>query len=234
MILDGGTGIRRLGRRPDLRGPVTILVTHAHMDHIGGIPFFGPALCNGRPLKIFGPPGLKKALANLFPFSVLTSQKRIVELSAGPVKGAPFRAECLFVNHPGGALAYRLSIPKGPSLVYISDHEPRDRFRHNLRAPSDTELIRWMNRPDLLILDSQYFDGEYKKRRGWGHSPLSYSVRLALQSGAKQLVLFHHDPSHSDARLERKLKRARTLIAAAGTKLPCRLAREGQTLLLKR
>lgn len=81
-------------------------------------------------------------------------------------------------------------------------------------------------------MDAQYFENEYKKRLGWGHSPISYTIQLAIHGGAKKLCLFHHDPNHSDATLKQKLKLARALITHSGTKLPCSLAQEGAVITL--
>ena len=232
LILDGGTGIRLFGqaRNGSVDRNIRILVTHTHMDHIAGLPFFGPALKNGQPLDIYGPPGLKKALQNLFPFPVLTSHKRIHEIRTGTLRLPPFMVSTQWLNHPGKVLGYRIRVPSGRSVVYISDHEPGDHFCHNREAITNGSLARWIAEPDLLVMDAQYFEAECHARRGWGHSSIAHTVHLALESGAKKLVLFHHDPSHSDRILEQKLTQARKFIHRSGKRLPCHLAREGWTL----
>ncbi|MBI2982188.1 MAG: MBL fold metallo-hydrolase [Deltaproteobacteria bacterium] len=234
LIVDGGTGIRLLGKSLSRksRKPVSILISHTHMDHIAGIPFFAPALNNGRSIRIYGPPGLKKSLQHLFPFPRLQSKKTIFEIKPRSFRISPFTVDCRWVNHPGGSLGYKIRTPGGHSVVYISDHEPVTYCRHGSWAPSDREMIQWIDRPDLLIMDAQYFEAEYKKRKGWGHSSLSYTVRLALQSGARKLCLFHHDPNHSDPMLKRKLAHALEIINREGGRISCSLSQEGTTITL--
>lgn len=234
LILDGGTGIRVLGRkrRSGWQSPISILTSHTHQDHIAGIPFFGPALVNGQSIRIYGPPGIKRALRHLFPFPELLSRREIVEIRAQRLFIVPFQVSSQWLNHPGPSLGYRVILPTGKRVVYLSDHEPTLLFRHSKRAPSDRELIRWMGHPDLLIMDAQYFDREYPRRQGWGHSPISATLAFAVRAGAKRLVLFHHDPSHSDSELMRQLKRARLWIRKKGSPLRLFLAQEGKTLRL--
>ena len=178
------------------------------MDHIAGLPFFRPALQRRRLLAIYGPPGLKKSLNRLFPFSILPSRRRIREIRPGTFRVPPFLVSSRWTNHPGGSLAYRITAPSGKTIVYIADHEPTGRHLHGKRGVSDGALALWMRGADLLIMDAQYFEGEYKSRKGWGHSPVSHTVRMALSAGIRRLSLFHHDPSHSDRLLEKKLRLA--------------------------
>jgi ribonuclease BN (tRNA processing enzyme) len=56
---------------------------------------------------------------------------------------------------------------------------------------------------DVLIHDAQFSAAEYPAHVGWGHSALPHVLAFAALAGVKRLVTFHHDPSHSDAALDR-------------------------------
>lgn len=143
------------------------------------------------------------------------------------IHGASLSAS--LVAHPGPTLGFRIDTPTS-SLAYLPDHEPA------LAGPIATRSRDWISGSslaedaDLLLHDAQYFEDEYGERIGWGHSSVADAVAFARSVGAGRLVLFHHDPSHSDDALERLQERARTL-AGAGTEPPT-LAHEGMTVEL--
>jgi ribonuclease BN (tRNA processing enzyme) len=68
----------------------------------------------------------------------------------------------------------------------------------------------------LLIHDGQYADSEYPDHLGWGHSSLSHALSFAHRTGAERTVLFHHDPMHSDQRLDQLAQEAREGWTALG------------------
>jgi phosphoribosyl 1,2-cyclic phosphodiesterase len=47
-----------------------------------------------------------------------------------------------------------------------------------------------------------YSDEEYHNPKspkiGWGHSTWQEAVKMAKAAGVKRVVIFHHDPSHTD------------------------------------
>jgi ribonuclease BN (tRNA processing enzyme) len=55
---------------------------------------------------------------------------------------------------------------------------------------------------DIAIYDANYTDADYAPHAGWGHSTWQDAVKIARQAKVKTLVLFHHDPSRSDAMLD--------------------------------
>jgi ribonuclease BN (tRNA processing enzyme) len=109
------------------------------------------------------------------------------------------------VCHPGVTLGYRIE-ERGEVLVYISDNEP------DLATPAHLrEIVALAEGADLLLHDCQYTEGEYAPRHGWGHATPRQAVRLATMAKARRLMLFHHDPSHSDEQLEALAEEATAL-----------------------
>jgi len=216
VLLDAGTGIRQLGDAllAEGRVDVTILLSHLHWDHIQGLPFFTPVYLPTTRVRIWGPPGERTSLHDVlaqqmappvFPvtFDDLASRIETRELHAGE----RFRLGSLDVsvarlNHPGGVLAYRLE-SGGHALVYATDNEPGD-------PVFDKNVRRLAEGADVLIYDSQYLPEEYEaKRRGWGHSHWREAVNIVMQSGSRELVLFHHDPDHDDTVIDKVVQEAR-------------------------
>jgi ribonuclease BN (tRNA processing enzyme) len=158
------------------------------------------------------------------PFSKLPSNIEIEELrdfnfAIGEILVRAHRA-----NHPGMTVGYRLLSPDG-LICFFPDTEPR-------QGGDDRDMIEFIRDADVLILDSQYDRGEYKKHTGWGHGCVDDSVTLALKAGVKKLVLFHHDPYHDDKKIDAFLKHARRLVKQLKGKLKVEAAREGMTILL--
>ncbi len=209
LILDAGTGIRNLGLAlPRVQQPINILLTHLHLDHIQGLMFFAPAFRPESEIVIWGPASPEASLrdrvaryisAPLAPVevrelpSVVSFREAVtLEWEIGPAK---IRAQA--VNHRGPTLGYRIE-DNGTTLCYIPDHEP------GLGTPISELDDDWISGFDLahgaslLVHDCQYTDGEYRDHLGWGHCPLSDALAFAHRVGAEQLLLFHHDPLHSD------------------------------------
>ena len=212
IILDAGTGIRRLGATLAGTGRIDILLSHLHTDHIQGLGFFAPLFQQGRPVHIWGPPSgsmdLRARLtrylsAPLFPVHLreLPSELVLHDATPGQFEIDGTRVSADYVVHPGLTLGYRLSEP-GATLAYLSDHEPalgRNGLPEDTAWTSGYALAKGT---DLLIHDSQYTDAEYPSHTGWGHSTIGHAVALAENAGARCLVTFHHDPDHADADLD--------------------------------
>ena len=79
-----------------------------------------------------------------------------------------------------------------------------------------------------MLHDGQYTEEEYTTRVGWGHSSIADTVAFARLADVGSLVLFHHDPMHSDAELETMLGRTRELWGGADEEVA--LAHEGMDL----
>jgi phosphoribosyl 1,2-cyclic phosphodiesterase len=242
IVLDAGTGIRPLGRQLLDRGVLRfhLLLTHLHLDHLEGLRFFEPMWDERVTLDIWGPPspvaGLRARIARafsppLFPVDLRDVPARLAfhDLPRQPWSIDGVNVSAVPVVHPGPTVGFRIEAGS-VSLAYIPDHEPAF-------TGAIAELPRdWISGAtvadgvDLLVHDAQYFEDEYEQRVGWGHSSVADTVAFSHTVGARQLLLFHHEPLHDDDSLERLGARAREL-AEPGEAVP-ELAREGLVLEL--
>jgi phosphoribosyl 1,2-cyclic phosphodiesterase len=259
IVLDAGSGIRSLGIALEKEfgaQPIklSLLVTHAHWDHIQGLPFFAPAYEKKNEIHVRGYDGFDTSFSEImaepmkapfFPIAMRELSARIdikklpeMEFSAGKVQ---IRAR--FVNHPGVCAGYRLFTSAG-SIAFLPDHEPYQ-FLHSARAnhmsPEEAKktaeeerigLVEFLHGSDILILDAQYTDAEYESHVGWGHGSVSSAVSLALDAEVRRLLLFHHDPSHDDAKVDAMVDEARRLVRENGKEIEVDGAREGEEVVL--
>lgn len=207
LIFDAGTGIRPLGNMLVQSGTTRgfdILLSHCHMDHIVGLPFFAPLFAENNVVRIWA--------GNLQPTCTVESTvRKIMNFPLFPLQIEALKATIEFrdfhagdsielwqdvnlrtapLNHPGGATGYRIE-HGGRSVAYITDVDVGD-------GTLDPALVALIKNVDLLILDTTYTDDELPSHRGWGHSSWQQGVRLADAASAGRLCLFHHDPDHDD------------------------------------
>ena len=262
IILDAGTGIRPLGLSlqqefKDVPLSLTVLISHTHWDHIQGFPFFAAAYNPLNRLRILGYEGAREGLLGAlssqmespyFPvgWQELPSHISLQELKQPEFSIGPIRVETIQLNHPGMCVGYRLHTSAGV-IAYLPDNEPYQRFKYHAdpKAVSgsieslefarrmDQKLIDFIRDAEVLIIDAQYDATEYEKRVGWGHGCVDDVVALALNANVKRLHLFHHDPTHDDAKLDAMVDWARQFVAALGEPLIVEAAREGSEVVLK-
>ncbi len=197
LFIDAGTGIMQT---PDLGDEkISLLLTHPHLDHIIGLPFF-PYISNsekridfyacqsdvlsarGQLDKFFAPP--------LWPCTIEDYPSTIVIHDIDfPLTIGEFTVDGIPSVHPGGGTVYRVGY-KGRSFVYATDYEyMEDRIG---------ELIDFSMDTDLLFFDAQYTDEEFERRKGFGHSTVKQGMEVAKECRAKAVRFVHHDPRHSD------------------------------------
>ncbi len=232
MILDAGTGIRNLGMELlQLNGPdkdFHIFLTHFHWDHVQGLPFFAMLYDKAATITFYSsraPEELKEILwgqmmTPYFPvrFDDIAASVHFVQISERPMKFGGAEVSCFCLTHPQGAAGLKM-VHGGRTVVYATDHEHGE-------AAADRRLLDAARGADLLFYDSQYTPEEYASRHGWGHGTWVEATRVGAEAGVKQLVLFHHDPGHDDAQMER-------IVASARERFPCTSAAiEGQIITI--
>ena len=212
LILDAGSGLRGLGKAfAGKAKPVDadILLSHTHLDHICGLPFFAPMYDPMTTLRFWSghlspPAGIAAALrlswsAPLMPDMEpeFRARRTFHDFAPGDdlTLSSGLRARTVALRHPGGAIGYRIEWA-GASVCYITDTEhPPDGL--------DDALLRFVAGSDVMIYDATYTEAEYASCVGWGHSTWQAGVALADAGAVGRLVLFHHDPGHDDAAMDR-------------------------------
>ena len=250
VILDAGTGIRDLGRclmeRANGDGVEgDIFLTHAHWDHIQGIPFFAPLFHRGNHFTIWGSRSLQTSIDRVvrdqmspvvFPVSFEELQARIdfQELAEERRAGSGYEVSAMAVRHPGGALGYRFteSNATGGGLVYVSDNELNADARYDTPHDWRSRFVEFVRGAAVLVHDTMYRPDEYRNFVGWGHSTYEDAVELALEAAVERLVLFHHHPERTDDDVDRCVASCRALVQARGARLEIIAAAEGMTLIV--
>ncbi len=242
LILDAGSGIRSLGnhltRSSDAAQNHVVLLSHTHWDHIQGLPFFRPLYAAGNAIRILGPRSAGAPLATTLrsqmapavfpvPLTAIGAALEVDEIKSPEFSVPGFVVNSVPLFHPAPTLGYRIrTAAGGPSVSYLTDNELAGAESARIRP----ELVRFLHGTDTLIHDAMYFESEVASRSGWGHSSAAQAVGLALESGARRLVLFHHDPEHDDAALEALLDEAMQYRERLGGTLELVIAAEDSVL----
>lgn len=215
IVFDLGTGLRAFGETQPLDGSFVgaALVTHIHWDHVQGLPFFPPADRQGARFDIYGPQQDDGTLAELFdgfmrpPYFPVTCAElrgdiRFHEVLKDEFMIGPAKVIVRPVPHNGPTVGYRV-VWDGRVVTYISDHQAP----LGLDTVADS-VVELAHGADVLIHDAQYTRSEFEEKSHWGHCTVDYAVTVALEANARKLVLFHHDPSHGDDRMDELLAEA--------------------------
>lgn len=231
IICDAGTGIRQLGKslvKKHKSINAHILISHLHLDHISGLPFFEPLYNNKNTFHIIGPNINKKSFSKsiitalsppFFPVKITQDGASIKfksvhekSFNIGKVRVIPLK-----LKHPGICLGWRFNFPSGKSIVYVSDNEPGRNF---------DKIVKWAHKTDLIIHDAQYTPKEYLTHKGWGHSPYTYASKIAKEAKIPRVILSHFDPDYSDT----FLKKLELKVTRLNKDIKSKFAHEGLTL----
>ena len=218
-IFDCGTGFRNLGKQlsqefADKPIQTHVFISHFHWDHIQGIPFFKPLYDRKDNYFYFHSSNRSRGLA--------ACHRRADDRSVLPGRYEPDGRESKLLRHRGrphrlrrlhhpsrsGSTIRKAALDfvwkaKDGIIVYATDNEPgHPVFDKNVRKLAEGA--------DILIYDAQYLPEQYAACKvGWGHSHWREAVNIVMESGAKELVLFHHDPDHDDNCIDSVVKAAR-------------------------
>ena len=240
IILDAGTGVRGLGLAllEDPPARIDLLLTHLHVDHLEGLGAFEPIWRAQTDLHIWGPASpmasLDERIATyfsppLFPIHLsevpATCTFHDAPDQAWHIGSAELRSDP--IQHPGATVGYRIEAD-GKVLTYLTDHEPALGVDLRTMPPDWISGFALATGADMLIHDCQYTRDEYEARPGFGHSSTDHVAAFAEKAGVDRLVLFHHDPMHTDTELDEiraavidgwHVEPERCLIAAEGAEL---------------
>jgi phosphoribosyl 1,2-cyclic phosphodiesterase len=235
IICDAGTGIRLLGGKiiaENKYNKLHMLLSHAHYDHIEGIPFFAPLFSDKFSVDIWcgkldGAQDTRSAVSGFmrrpyFPvgpevFVAKTEYFGVEENQSFDIT-PDIHVETIPLIHPGGATAYKLEHNK-KTFAYVTDTEHRP-------GETNQKIVEFIRNVDVFVYDASLTDEELPDFEGFGHSTWQEGLRLAKLSGAKRYFAFHHMPFRSDNDLDRIESEINKQMPGSG------VARESCTIML--
>ena len=217
ILLDGGTGLRELGRSLAAEATLPVfhlLVTHVHLDHVLGVPFFAPLYrpdarvifhpAGGENSTLYGPEQLFDG--RRFPLRLHQVPSQIERAKvAAPLDDRTIgsaRVRSIRLNHPGGSTGYRIEDADGSTMVLYTDQELPPGVEHNAPPVLRDDLVRFAAGAQLLIHDAQYVESDLPEKQGRGHSTVPAVLELARAAAVPTVVLYHHDPDRDDEMLD--------------------------------
>ncbi len=233
VIIDAGSGIRRLGNKllAENRHEYYMIFTHAHWDHLIGFPFFKPLHSEEAFIKMTGCPFAQASIKEMI--------SRVMRPPNFPVKYSDILAdidyqgaadaaftigsmtvESIPLSHPNYGTGYKF-IEDGKVFVFLTDNELA--YKH----PGGLDYEDYLNfsaGADLLIHDAEYTEEDYTSKKEWGHSVYTDALRLALEAEAKRLVLFHHNQERTDSEVDDIVRDCKEMIDKRGSSMECTAA----------
>jgi phosphoribosyl 1,2-cyclic phosphodiesterase len=230
IIIDAGTGIRRLGNLliKENQNKYHFIFTHTHWDHIMGFPYFKPLYSNHTEFRMHRCPFhsqlVKNIISNImappnFPVKYSDIKAELfyeeacpTEFEIGSVKVVPIP-----ISHPNGGSGYKF-IEDSKSFVFLTDNELG--FIHPGGLPYK-DYVKFSSGADLLIHDAEYTPEEYKTFIDWGHSVYTDVLNLAFEAGVKKVGLFHLNQERTDREMNKIVKNCGKIIADKSNNMEC-------------
>ena len=230
IIVDAGTGIRRLGIQliKEKRFRYNFILTHAHWDHLMGFPFFKPLFMESTEIHMHRGPFHKKYMESMF--------SKVMAPPNFPVRYSDLKAKIIYekgcpegfkigsmtivpipISHPNTGKGYKF-IEDGKSFVFLTDNELGFIHPGGLGYP---DYLDFCKETDLLFHDAEYTPSEYGKLIEWGHSTFTDTLKLAFEAKVKRLGLFHHNQDRTDDDVDKIVSDCSKIIAQKNKKLDC-------------
>jgi phosphoribosyl 1,2-cyclic phosphodiesterase len=230
IVIDAGSGIRRLGNRliREKRQALHMVFTHTHWDHILGFPFFKPVYSRETSVRIVGCSYTQETIRGLlsrtmespyFPFNFADLR---ADLSYQEICDDPFPIHSITVtpiplSHPNGGRGYKFQ-EDGQSFVFLTDNELGYKHPGGLDFQGYVDHCRGA---DLLIHDAEFTPAEYPATRSWGHSNVQDTLQLAIEAEVKRFGIFHHNQERVDAKVDQIVGDCRRIIQDRGVAMEC-------------
>lgn len=241
IIVDAGTGIRRLGHRliDEKKFDYNLFFTHGHWDHIMGFPFFRPIYFKHTKINVFGCPFTQGSVQYIF--------STIMAAPNFPVNFEDIQADIAYhescsieyvldsinvssipLSHPNQGVGYRFT-EDGKSFVFLTDNELL--YKHPGGMDFE-DYLEFSAGADLLIHDAEYNDEEYGKKKTWGHSAYGDALRLAQKAGVKRFGLYHHNQERSDAQVDAFVRDCKKILKKDRSPMQCFAVRQDMEISL--
>lgn len=239
IVIDAGTGIRRLGNAllREKRYHYTLFFTHAHWDHLIGFPFFKPIYHSRTTINIYGCPfaqsTVKEMLSKVMsaPHFPVDYEHIQCDIAYHETCGDWFTLGSMTItsiplSHPNQGVGYKFE-EDGRTFVFLTDNELS--YRHPGGLPFD-DYLAFCAGADLVIHDTEFMKEDYKET--WGHSTCNDAVRLALAGKVGMLGLYHHNQERSDVALDAMVEACRENIRREKSSLECAAMFQGWEIRL--
>jgi phosphoribosyl 1,2-cyclic phosphodiesterase len=230
VIVDAGTGIRKLGNRliSEGRCDVNIVLTHPHWDHFSGFPFFKPLYKKGCKINVWGPHPTQESVKGIiskamstphFPVELEDIQAEINFFGIGKrsFRIGSISISSIALNHPNQGAGYRFE-ENGKSFVFLTDNELAHAHRTDFTYE---DYVKFAEGADLLFHDAEYTQEDYEHTEGWGHSVYLDTLKFAIDAGVKTLGLFHHNQDRDDDGVDAIEADCRRILKEKGLSMEC-------------